>query len=47
MEEGEAELRLHLLVPSIGLHKLCLSAMEQVVSLGLHRPIVDLVEEVV
>ena len=46
MEEEEAELQLHLLVPSTGLHKLCLSATERVASLGLHRPIVDLVEEV-
>ena len=44
MEEEEAELQLHLLVPSTGLQKLYLSTMEQVASLGLHRPTVDLVE---
>ena len=47
MEEEEAELQLHLLVPSTGLQKLSLSTVEQVVGLGLHRPIVDQVEEAV
>ena len=47
MEEEEAELQLHLLVPSTGLQKLSLSTVEQVVALGLHRPIVDLVGEAV
>ena len=45
MEEEEAELPPHLLVPSTGLQKLYLSTMEQVADLGLHRPIVDQVEE--
>ena len=44
MEEGEAELRLHLLVPSNDQQKLLLLTMEQVAGLGLHRPIFDLVE---
>ena len=46
MEEEEAELPLHLLVPSTGLQKLYLSTMEQVAGLGLHRPFFDLVEGV-
>ena len=47
MEEEEAELQLHLRVPSTGLQKRSLSTMEQAVGLGLHRPIVDQVEEAV
>ena len=44
MEEEEAELQLHLLVPSNNQQKLLLLTMERVAGLGLHRPIVDQVE---
>ena len=47
MEEEEAELQLHLRVPSTGLQKRSLSATEQAVYLGLRRPTVDQVEEAV
>ena len=46
MEEEEAELQLHLLVPSNDQQKPLLLTMEQVAGLGLHRPIFDLAEGV-